>query len=82
VKGAAQVLEHGCVVCTHDKHFGFVEGLISGNSITDLLCRKGLPICQTIQPFSRKRATNELVVKRLRPGWPIDNPLGSERNNF
>jgi tRNA(fMet)-specific endonuclease VapC len=33
---AAQALEHGCVICTHDKHFGFVEGLISGNSITDL----------------------------------------------
>lgn len=33
---AAQALEQGCVVCTHDKHFSFVEGLISGNSITDL----------------------------------------------
>lgn len=34
---ASQALEHGCVVCTHDKHFGFIEGLISGNSITSLL---------------------------------------------
>ena len=33
---AAQALEHGCVVCTNDKHFGFVEGLISGDTTTDL----------------------------------------------
>lgn len=33
---AAQALEHGCMVCTHDKHFDFVEGLISGSSIIDL----------------------------------------------
>lgn len=33
---ASQALEHGCVVCTHDKHFGFIEGLISGNTTTDL----------------------------------------------
>ena len=33
---AAQALEHGCVVCTYDKHFGFIEGLISGSSATDL----------------------------------------------
>jgi len=33
---ASQALEHGCVVCTHDKHFGFIEGLISGNTATDL----------------------------------------------
>jgi tRNA(fMet)-specific endonuclease VapC len=33
---AAQALEHGCVVCTHDKHFGFIEGLISGSTATDL----------------------------------------------
>ena len=26
---ASQALEHGCVVCTYDKHFGFIEGLIS-----------------------------------------------------
>ncbi len=33
---ASQALEHGCVVCTHDKHFGYIEGLISGSTITDL----------------------------------------------
>lgn len=33
---ASQALEHGCVVCTHDKHFGFIEGLISGATATDL----------------------------------------------
>lgn len=33
---ASQALEHGCVLCTHDKHFGFIEGLISGNTATDL----------------------------------------------
>jgi predicted nucleic acid-binding protein len=29
---AAQALEHGCVVCTHDKHFSFIDGLITGDS--------------------------------------------------
>ena len=29
---AAQALEHGCVVCTHDKHFSFIDGLIVGDS--------------------------------------------------
>lgn len=33
---ASQALEHGCVVCTYDKHFGFIDGLISGSAITDL----------------------------------------------
>jgi len=33
---ASQALEHGCVVCTQDKHFGVIEGLISGNTKTDL----------------------------------------------
>lgn len=33
---ASQALEHGCVVCTHDKHFSFIEGLISGNTAADL----------------------------------------------
>jgi len=33
---ASQALEHGCVVCTHDKHFGFIDGLISGSTATDL----------------------------------------------
>jgi tRNA(fMet)-specific endonuclease VapC len=33
---ASQALEHGCVICTHDKHFGFVDGLISGCTSADL----------------------------------------------
>jgi tRNA(fMet)-specific endonuclease VapC len=33
---ASQALEHGCVVCTHDKHFSFIDGLISGDTYTDL----------------------------------------------
>lgn len=33
---ASQALEHGCVICTHDKHFTFIDGLISGNTCTDL----------------------------------------------
>lgn len=33
---ASQALEHGCVVCTYDKHFGFIEGLISGSTAIDL----------------------------------------------
>lgn len=33
----AQVMEHGCAVCTYDKHFLWIEGLISGNTIADLM---------------------------------------------
>ena len=33
---AAQALEHGFVVCTYDKHFSFVEGLISGSTSADI----------------------------------------------
>lgn len=33
---ASQALEHGCVICTRDKHFGFIEGLISGSTAADL----------------------------------------------
>lgn len=33
---ASQALEHGCVVCTKDKHFKLIEGLISGSHATDL----------------------------------------------
>jgi tRNA(fMet)-specific endonuclease VapC len=33
---ASQALEHGCVVCTYDKHFSFIEGLISGSTSADL----------------------------------------------
>jgi len=33
---AAQALEHGCVICTNDKHFKEIEGLIVVNSTADL----------------------------------------------
>lgn len=33
---ASQALEHGCVVCTYDKHFSFIEGLITGSTSADL----------------------------------------------
>lgn len=33
---AAQALEHGCVVCTYDKHFQEIDGLLVGNSIAIL----------------------------------------------
>lgn len=33
---AAQALEHGCAVCTYDKHFDVIEGLISGSNSADL----------------------------------------------
>lgn len=29
---ASQALEHGCVVCTQDKHFTYIDGLISGST--------------------------------------------------
>jgi predicted nucleic acid-binding protein len=34
---AAQAMEHGCAVCTYDKHFLWIEGLISGNTVADLI---------------------------------------------
>jgi tRNA(fMet)-specific endonuclease VapC len=34
---AAQALENGCVLCTNDKHFKNVEGLIAGFTFLDLL---------------------------------------------
>lgn len=33
---AAQVLENGCVLCSHDKHFRAIEGLISGVVLSEL----------------------------------------------
>ena len=33
----AQALEHGCIVCTLDKHFQEIEGLVVASSISDLL---------------------------------------------
>ena len=34
---AAQVLENGCVLCTYDKHFKAIEGLIIGASLSELI---------------------------------------------
>lgn len=34
---AAQALEHGCVVCTFDKHFQDIDGLLIGNSLSELV---------------------------------------------
>ena len=33
---AAQALEHGCVVCTFDKHFQAIENLLAGNTWVEL----------------------------------------------
>lgn len=33
---ASQALEYGCVICTYDKHFSFIDGLISGSTSADL----------------------------------------------
>ncbi len=33
---AAQALENGCVVCTYDKHFSAIDGLIIGNTLSEL----------------------------------------------
>lgn len=34
---AAQVLENGCVLCSYDNHFKFIDGLISGNTTSELI---------------------------------------------
>lgn len=34
---AAQALEHGCMVCTYDKHFNAIDGLLTGNILTDFI---------------------------------------------
>lgn len=34
---AAQTLENGCVLCSHDKHFKAIEGLISGTNLSELI---------------------------------------------
>jgi tRNA(fMet)-specific endonuclease VapC len=34
---AAQALENGCVVCSHDNHFKAVDGLISGATLSELM---------------------------------------------
>lgn len=33
---AAQALEHGCALCTYDKHFEHINGLIAIRTVTDL----------------------------------------------
>lgn len=33
---SAQALEHGCFVCTYDKHFSEIGGLLIANKATDL----------------------------------------------
>lgn len=34
---AAQSLENGCALCTYDKHFQVVEGLLVGNTCAELI---------------------------------------------
>ena len=34
---AAQVLENGGVLCSYDKHFKVIEGLISGTTLSELI---------------------------------------------
>lgn len=34
---AAQALEHGCIICTFDKHFNGIDGLIIGNTLPELI---------------------------------------------
>ena len=34
---AAQTLEHGCILCTYDKHFNQIEGLLAGNTLEALI---------------------------------------------
>ena len=34
---AAQALENGCVLCSYDKHFKAIEGLISGTTLSELI---------------------------------------------
>lgn len=34
---AAQSLENGCVLCSHDKHFKAIESLISGATLSELI---------------------------------------------
>lgn len=34
---AAQALENGCAVCTYDKHFKFIDGLLAGATMEELM---------------------------------------------
>lgn len=34
---AAQSMEHGCGLCTYDKHFKAIDGLLTGNTSAELI---------------------------------------------
>jgi tRNA(fMet)-specific endonuclease VapC len=34
---AAQALENGCVICTYDKHFSAIDGLLTGSTLAELM---------------------------------------------
>jgi tRNA(fMet)-specific endonuclease VapC len=34
---AAQALENGCMVCSFDKHFSAIDGLLVGNTLAELM---------------------------------------------
>jgi predicted nucleic acid-binding protein len=34
---AAQSMEHGCALCTYDKHFKAIEGLLTGTTCAELI---------------------------------------------
>ncbi len=34
---AAQSMEHGCMLCTYDKHFKAINGLLAGNTCAELI---------------------------------------------
>jgi tRNA(fMet)-specific endonuclease VapC len=34
---AAQALENGCVLCSYDKHFKTIDGLITGSALSELI---------------------------------------------
>ena len=34
---AAHALEHGCVVCTYDKHFRAIDGLVVASSLSEMI---------------------------------------------
>lgn len=34
---AAQAMEYGCMLCTYDKHFKAVDGLLAGNTCAELI---------------------------------------------
>jgi predicted nucleic acid-binding protein len=34
---AAQALENGCLICTYDKHFNSIDGILSGSTLAELI---------------------------------------------